>query len=84
MSLSPLALALLTGVGALMALAVVLRGNYNALDWFFILSTLTFYYLQNPIDLDFVRLFGRPLAAVLYLTVIRHLAVNLWWAYGKH
>ena len=51
-------------------LYLVRRGQYSMSGLAFVLAALVFYYAQGPDDIEFVRLWGRPLAALLYLFIL--------------
>ena len=49
---------------------LIKRGQYSMTGLLIILSALAFYYGQGPDDFDFVKLWGRPLAAMLYISIL--------------
>ena len=49
---------------------LVRRGQYSMSGLFIVLLALAFYYAQGPDDIEFVKLWGRPLAALLYVSIL--------------
>ena len=49
---------------------LIRRGQYSMIGLLLVLSALVFYYLQGPDDIEFVKMWGRSLAALLYLFIL--------------
>ena len=59
-------------VSLVSAYAVFRRHNYGLAGLVITGLLAAFYYSQIPVDFEAVRYYGRPIAALLYLSIITH------------
>ena len=55
---------------------LIRRGQYSMIMLALVLLALAFYYMQGPDDFEFVKLWGRPLAGLLYVSIFVASIVN--------